>query len=160
MRNMLGACATSILVGHEVDDHHIAKIFREHRVKNYANAYNASATEEEQEARARGDWKASSEAFKSFQATFHREVNRIKNDGLYVDFKNGQFTSPREAISEELAASVMHLNADFLQRSALFIRHAPPRGNLGSRRTHQSVAGGDECFLQVGAYVRFWPPAP
>jgi AbiV family abortive infection protein len=120
--DMLGAYTVSLLMGHEVDDARIARIFREHRVKNYANAYNATTTEEEKEARARGDWKASSEAFKRFQAQFHREFNKIKNDGLYVDFQDGRFTSPKEAISEELAAAAMHINADFLQRGALFIR--------------------------------------
>jgi hypothetical protein len=77
---------------------------------------------EEQEARARGDWKASSDAFRRFQTEFHNGVNSLKNDGLYVDFKDGRFSSPKEVISEEVAVTAQHLNAEFLQRSALFIR--------------------------------------
>jgi AbiV family abortive infection protein len=120
--DMLGACATSILMGHEVDDDHIAKAFRDHKVKNHANAYNATTSPDEQEARARGDWKAASAAFKRFQKDFHIEVNTIKNAALYVDFRDGQFVSPKEAIPEHIAAGLMELNADFLQRSALFVR--------------------------------------
>jgi AbiV family abortive infection protein len=120
--DMLGACATSILMGHEVDDDHMAKVFRDHKVKNHTNAYNATTSPEEQEARARGDWKAASAAFKKFQGDFHIEVNTIKNAALYVDFREGQFVSPKDAIPEPIAAALMELNAEFLRRSALFIR--------------------------------------
>jgi AbiV family abortive infection protein len=120
--DMLGAHLTSILMGHPVDEALIERKFREHRLKNYANAYNFETLPEEQEARARGDWKASSKVFRDFQAQFHHGVNNLKNDGLYVDFKNGRFSSPKEAITEETAATALHLNGEFLQRSALFIR--------------------------------------
>jgi AbiV family abortive infection protein len=118
----LGAAATSILSGHDVDEDRLARTFRDHRAKNHANAYNATATEEERAARARGDWKASSEAFMKFQRDFHIEVNTIKNAGLYVDFNEGRFTAPAETITEEMAVAFMHLNADFLNRSDNFVR--------------------------------------
>jgi len=120
--DMLGAHATSILMGHEVDDDRIAKVFREHKLKNYANAYNATVTPAEEEARTRGDWKASSEAFKKFQRDFHVEVNTIKNAALYVDYKDGQFMAPKQAVTEPIAVAFMHLNAEFLQRSDGFVR--------------------------------------
>ena len=161
----LGAAATSLLLGHKVDEEKIVEKFREHKAKNHVNAYNASATKEEQAARARGDWKASSEAFKKFQRDFHVEVNTIKNVGLYVDFKDGQFMAPQDAISEGMAVAFMHLNADFLRRSDNFVRllqrmesdpstyadlakrfnqramalHAA--GNAGPRESHHHAAG-------------------
>lgn len=120
--DMLGAYTVSILVGHDVDDDQIGKVFRDHKAKNHANAYNATPTPQEEEARARGDWAAASAAFKKFQRDFHVEVNTIKNAALYVDFQEGVFISPNEAISEQIAAALMAMNAEFLQRSALFIR--------------------------------------
>jgi AbiV family abortive infection protein len=118
----LGAAATSMLMGHDVDETRIANAFRDHKAKNHVNAYNATTTEEELAARARGDWQASSDAFKKFQHQFHVEVNTIKNAGLYVDFKEGEFTAPKDAISEAMAVAFMHLNADFLLRSENFVR--------------------------------------
>lgn len=120
--DMLGAHTVSILMGHDIDDEHIGKIFRDHKVKNHANAYNATPTPQEEEARARGDWAAASAAFKKFQRDFHVEVNTIKNAALYVDFRDGQFVSPKDAVPEQIAAALMALNGEFLQRSALFIR--------------------------------------
>lgn len=118
----LGAAATSILMGLDVDEARLESAFRDHRKKNHLNAYNAIATEEEQAARARGDWQASSDAFKKFQREFHVEVNTIKNAGLYVDFKDGQFFAPKDAIGEAVAVAFMHLNADFLCRSHNFVQ--------------------------------------
>ena len=118
----LGAAATSILMGHDVDEERLATAFRDHKSKNFANAYNAIATEEERAARERGDWVASSAAFRKFQKQFHLEVNTIKNAGLYVDFKDGQFTAPKDAIDETTAVVLMHMNADFLRRSDNFVR--------------------------------------
>jgi AbiV family abortive infection protein len=118
----LGAAATSILMGHDVDETKLATALRDHRSKNFANAYNAIATEEEKAARERGDWAAASAAFKKFQAQFHFEVNAIKNAGLYVDFKDGRFTAPKDVIDETTAVVFMHLNADFLRRSDNFVR--------------------------------------
>lgn len=108
--------------GHDADEARLATAFRDHKSKNFANAYNAIATEEEKAARERGDSAASSAAFKKFQKQFHFEVNTIKNAGLYVDFKDGRFTAPKDAIDETTAVVFMHLNADFLRRSDNFVR--------------------------------------
>jgi AbiV family abortive infection protein len=120
--DILGAHTVSLLVGHDIDDDHMGKIFRDHKVKNQTNAYNASPTPQEREARERGDWALASSAFKEFQRNFHVEVNAIKNAALYVDFQDGRFISPKDAIPEEIAVTLMAMNADFLQRSALFVR--------------------------------------
>jgi AbiV family abortive infection protein len=120
--DLLGASATSILMGFEIDEERIARVFRDHKAKNYTNAYNVATTQEEREARDRGDRKGSIEAFKSFQRLFHNEVNNIKNGGLYVDFREQTFVSPKEVITEAIAVAFMRRNAEFLQRSALFLR--------------------------------------
>src|SRR5690606_37122363 len=75
----LGAAATSILLGSDVDETRLARDLRNHKAKNHANAFFAKTTDEELAARARGDWKAASEAFRKFQERFHAEVNAIKN---------------------------------------------------------------------------------
>lgn len=111
----LGAAATSILLGHDVDETRLARAFRNHKAKNHANAFFASTTDEEMTARARGDWKAASEAFKKFQDKFHAEVNTIKNAGLYVDFQDGQFTAPVDEVDEPTAIAFQNVNAYFLK---------------------------------------------
>jgi len=118
----LGAAATSILRGYDVDEIRLAKAFRNHKSKNYANAYFARATDEEMAARANGDWKAASEAFKKFQDKFHAEVNTIKNAGLYVDFQDGQFTAPVDEVDEPTAIAFQSMNADFLRHCDNFLR--------------------------------------
>jgi AbiV family abortive infection protein len=118
----LGVAATSILVGHNVDEARLARAFRNHKAKNQANAYFARITDEEIAARERKDWKASSEAFKRFQDKFHAEVNAIKNAGLYVDFQDGQFTAPVDSIDEQTAIAFQCVNAYFLKHCDNFLR--------------------------------------
>lgn len=118
----LGAAATSILLGHGVDETHLTKAFRNHKAKNHANAYFAKITDEEMVARTRGDWKASSKAFKEFQDKFHAEVNTIKNACLYVDFQDGQFTAPVDEVDEPSAVAFQILNTHFLNHCDNFLR--------------------------------------
>lgn len=118
----LGAAATSILLGYDVDEIRLAKAFRNHKAKNHANAFFARATDEEMAARAGGDWKAVSEAFKKFQDKFHAEVNTIKNAGLYVDFQDGQFTAPVDEVDEPAAIAFQSVNAYFLKHCDNFLR--------------------------------------
>ena len=118
----LGAAATSILIGGNVDETRLARAFRNHKAKNLANAFFATTTEEEMTARARGDWKAASEAFKKFQDKFHAEVNAIKNAGLYVDFQDGQFTAPIDEVDESTAIAFQSVNAYFLKHCDNFLR--------------------------------------
>lgn len=118
----LGAAVISLLNGHGVDEDRLAKAFRNHKAKNYANSYFAVATEEELAARGRGDWKAASKAFKQFQSKFHSEVNTIKNAGLYVDFQNGQFTAPADEVNETVTVDFQSANAFYLNHSHNFLR--------------------------------------
>jgi AbiV family abortive infection protein len=118
----LGAATTSILLGHDVDEARLARAFRNHKAKNHANAFMARTTDEETAARARGDWKAASEAFKKFQDKFHAEVNTIKNAGLYVDFQDGQFTAPIDEVDEPTAIAFQNINAYFLRQCDNFLK--------------------------------------
>jgi AbiV family abortive infection protein len=137
--DMLGGWATMLLMGGEVNDELIGKVFRDHKAKNRSNAYMASVTHEEQEARERGDWKASAEAFKRFQNMFHSEVNSTKNAALYVDFQAGQFVSPKDVIPQETVIAMAALNYHFLSVTFPFLR-------LLERMTNES--GTFENFVQ------------
>lgn len=120
--DMLGGWVTTVLMGGKVSERAMARVFRDHKAKNYANAYDATPTQEEHEAKRRADWKTARKAFKKFQAMFHSKVNTTKNAALYVDFKDGQFISPKEVISVETVTVLAALNADFLSRTSLFVR--------------------------------------
>ncbi len=45
---------------------------------------------------------------------FHNDSNTAKNAALYVDYKNGQFSSPDKKITEEMVADIATLNSEFL----------------------------------------------
>ncbi|WP_313426024.1 AbiV family abortive infection protein [Stenotrophomonas rhizophila] len=118
----LGAVVVSILGGKEVDEASLTKKFRDHKAKNYANAYNAEPTGEERSARENHDWEAAHAAFKKFQSDFHKNKNAIKNAGLYVDYVDGAFVAPVDTVTEATAFACMQLNADFLRLGEDFIR--------------------------------------
>lgn len=118
----LGGAVISILAGNEVNEAKLARSFRDHKAKNHVNAYNAKPTDEERSARECRDWDAARAAFKRFQDEFHKEMNEIKNTGLYVDYREGAFIAPMDAINEETAYACMQLNADFLRRGEDFVR--------------------------------------
>lgn len=114
---MIGAWATSLLMGKGIDLETVASGFRSHKAKNHTNAYMARLTEEELEARKHGDWKESVAAFKRFQDRFHQELNSAKNASLYVDFKEAKFSAPSEVVTEEVLKMFWGLNHYFLQVS-------------------------------------------
>lgn len=118
----LGAAATSLLVGMEVDEDRLSRAFRNHKAKNHANAYLAAIPEEEKAAMVRGDWETAHKAFKEFQKKFHEDVNATKNAGLYVDFENGQFTAPTDVINEQTAIVFQRLNGFFLNHCNNFLK--------------------------------------
>jgi AbiV family abortive infection protein len=120
--DMLGGWATMLLMGAMVDDQQIARAFRDHKAKNRSNAYMASVTPEEDEARQRGDWKSSAEAFERFQQMFHSQVNTTKNAALYVDFEASKFISPKEVVTEETVIAMAALNYHFLSVTFPFLR--------------------------------------
>lgn len=118
----LGAVVVSLLGGQEVDETSLTNSFRNHKAKNYANAYNAEPTDEERSARERRDWEAARAAFGKFQRDFHKGMNDIKNAGLYVDYSDGSFSAPMNTVNEAIAVACMQLNADFLRRGEAHIR--------------------------------------
>jgi AbiV family abortive infection protein len=112
---LLGAWSTSVLMGREVDFGKLSSALATHKAKNYANAYMLPATEGELEARADKDWSRAIEAFSQHQATFHHDSNTAKNAALYVDHEDGEFSSPKEEITEEMVAQIAALNEYFLR---------------------------------------------
>jgi AbiV family abortive infection protein len=110
----MGAWATSLLSGLEVDQNKILATFRRHYSKNKSNAYMLEGSQAEQDAKARGDWETAQEEFKEFQTEFHEASNDAKNASLYVDWKDGQFVSPSEQISPEMLAQIIERNQVFL----------------------------------------------
>ena len=111
---ILGACATNLLMGGEVDATKLAATLASHKAKNLTNAYMLEPNEEESAARIRGDWKGEAEAFSKHQAEFHLESNTAKNNSLYVDFIDGKFVTPSERITMEMVSEIATLNESYL----------------------------------------------
>ena len=110
----MGAWATSLLSGLEVDQNKILAAFRRHSSKNKSNAYMLGGSQTEKDAMARGDWETAREEFKKLQMEFHKASNEAKNASLYVDWKNGEFVSPSEQITPEMLTQVIERNQTFL----------------------------------------------
>lgn len=110
---LLGGWAASLLMGEEIDATKLSATLASHKAKNYTNAYMLTPSKEETEARERGDWKGSLEAFDKLQAGFHLESNTAKNASLYVDFKDGKFVAPGERITEVMVSDMAERNSEF-----------------------------------------------
>jgi AbiV family abortive infection protein len=110
----MGAWATSLLSGPEVDQNKVLASFRRHSSKNKSNAYMLEGSQAEKDAKARGDWETAREEFKKLQTEFHEASNDAKNASLYVDWKDGEFVSPSERITPELLAQIVERNQTFL----------------------------------------------
>ena len=119
---IIGAWATNLVLGGHLNVPKMKKAFRSHEVKNYANAYFATPTPEELEARRRGDQKAAVKAFQRFQEKFHSEANSAKNASLYVEFVNNRFSAPSEVITEEMVIGIATVNVYFLGLTAPKVR--------------------------------------
>lgn len=120
--DIIGSWAIHLLVGGKVDIAAMTKAFRSHEAKNYANAYFAKVTPEEEEARKRGDLKAAVDAFRQFQEKFHEESNSAKNASLYIDFRENIFSSPSDMITMEMVKGVATVNVYFLGLTAPKVR--------------------------------------
>jgi len=112
---ILGWCATGHLMGEPVDLSKMRSRFTSHRAKNFTNAYMLPACEAELEARGRADWRASLEAFKEKQASFHQEANDRKNAALYVDYVDGVFVSPQDRVTREMVRETADRNHQFIE---------------------------------------------
>lgn len=115
---ILGAFATSLLMGHDVDFEKVQKGLASHAHKNRTNAYFLNASAEEESAKQAGDFDAALAAFKQMQKAFHLKANTAKNAALYVDFKDQKFVAPDECITLEMAAEIAALNEEFLGLSS------------------------------------------
>lgn len=119
---MLGGYAMHVVLGDAVDLRKMARAFRKHENKNHVNAYFAGVTNEERAHRARGDWAASSQAFKALQEKLHRLFNSNKNAALYVTLEDGAFSAPRHVVPEGLVEEMATLNRYFLGIAAASVR--------------------------------------
>jgi AbiV family abortive infection protein len=111
---MLGGYAMTIVLGHGFDPAKMIKAFRNHEAKNNANAYFAGVTDEEKEARKRGDWAGSARAFEKLQEQLHDTFNTNKNASLYVNFDGETFSAPKDGVTVELVDEMATLNRYFL----------------------------------------------
>jgi AbiV family abortive infection protein len=110
----LGALASGLLMGADVDLAAATKRFTHHKAKNYINAYMLPRTEEERAALISGDLPASLEAFKARQVAFHQESNDAKNAALYVDLVGDAFVSPAERVTKDMVRQMAKQNEEFL----------------------------------------------
>lgn len=110
----LGAWATSLVLGFDVDQKKVLAALSRHASKNKLNAYMLDVSDAEQRTRADGDWNAASELFKATQEQFHASSNQAKNASLYVDWIDGAFIAPAERISAEMLGEIVERNATFL----------------------------------------------
>jgi AbiV family abortive infection protein len=110
----MGAWATSLISGLEVDQNKVLAAFRRHSAKNKSNAYMLEGSRAEKDAKARGDWETAREEFKKLQTEFHEASNDAKNASLYVDWTDGEFVSPSERITPEMLAQIIERNETFL----------------------------------------------
>ena len=120
--DMLGAWAISLLMGEEHDVKKFAHRLASHEAKNFSNAYMLPPTEAEKQARERSDWEGALDAFKKSQTEFHLESNTAKNAALYVDFRDGLFTTPSERVTEVMLSNLADRNAEFLGYANDFVR--------------------------------------
>lgn len=79
----LGAWAVSFVLGHDVDEKKVLTAHAHHAAKNKQNAYMLEPSQDEKDARERGDIKAALD-FQKTQVRFHAKSNGAKNASLYV----------------------------------------------------------------------------
>jgi AbiV family abortive infection protein len=114
---MLGAWATSLLMGFEVDAAKVRKAMASHARKNRTNAYFLKANAKEEAAKQSGNTDAAIQAFSEMQSAFHLTANKAKNASLYVDFTTGKFVAPSESITPEMVAETAILSEESLALS-------------------------------------------
>jgi AbiV family abortive infection protein len=110
----MGAWATALVSGIDVDQKGVLNALRQHASKNKTNAYMMEGSQAEKDAKANADWEAMHDEFKKFQKAFHETSNDAKNASLYVDWMEGEFVSPSERITQEMLAEIVTRNQMFL----------------------------------------------
>jgi AbiV family abortive infection protein len=145
--DMIGAAATALTFGHPVRLGKLEKAFRDHKAKNYSNAYMSEASVAEKAARKANDKKAASAAFKDSQREIHAFLNTAKNASMYVDLKNGKFVAPTDVVDEEAASMIAALSYYFM--SVTYPRLRPLRRMLDEPNLHSELmAGCGEAMLK------------
>jgi AbiV family abortive infection protein len=119
---LLGWCAMSSVLGRDVDRTRLSRVLRDHKAKNYANAYFSGVTHEERAAREQGNWGEAREIFHNRQGEIHELFNTQKNAALYVNFENEKFSAPEDVITEALADEMAVLNEYFLSIAGNSVR--------------------------------------
>ncbi len=138
--DMVGAAATALTLGHPVDLDRLTRAFRDHKAKNFSNAYMSAASEAEVAARKANDSKAAGEAFKNSQHEIHGFLNTAKNASMYVDFIDGKFVSPAEVVGEEEALTIAGLAYYFM--TVTYPRLKPLRRMLEKPQLHAELMAG------------------
>lgn len=113
--DILGAWASSHLLGLPVNTRKVDSSLASHKAKNFTNAYMLPVTEPEWQARLESNWEASLAVFEEQQAAFHEQANTRKNAALYVDFRDGVFHAPHGRITEEMVSDIARRNAEFIE---------------------------------------------
>lgn len=119
--DMLGAAVAGLHYGMSIDLDKLARQMSRHETKNHNNADFTVVTAAEKSARERGDFKEAKRIFEEQRGAFHKYVNDLKNDALYVDFKGGKFSSPLEVVSEKEANEMLAVNAYFLRHASMHL---------------------------------------
>jgi AbiV family abortive infection protein len=138
--DMIGAAATGLTFGRPVDLDRLEKDFRDHKAKNFSNAYMSEASAAEKAAREANDSKAARAAFKESQREIHAFLNTAKNASMYVDLKNGRFVAPNDVVDEEAASMIAGLAYYFM--SITYPRLRPLRRMLDEPELHSELMAG------------------
>lgn len=138
--DMIGAAATALTLGHPVDLKALEKAIRDHKAKNFTNAYMSAASPAETSARKANDGKAASEAFENSQREIHVLLNTAKNASMYVDFKGDNFVAPDDVVGEEHALQMAALSYYFMSVTAP--RLPPLRRMLQEPNLHSELLAG------------------
>lgn len=150
----LGAWATSLVLGFEVDQNKVLGALSRHASKNKLNAYMLEVSDEEADARASGNWKVASALFKASQEQFHASSNEAKNASLYVDWAQSGFVAPSENITVQMLGDIAERNATFLGYAF---------NNLKTLRRLVAAPGNTRelmtGFVEQAAKLRADPPA-
>lgn len=118
----LGAAAKGLIIGFDLDLDRLHKNLTRHEIKNHINSWNFPFTAEEEAAHSAGDRDAARVASNKLKGEYHKLVNGIKNNSLYVDFDGVEYRRPLESVGESAALWCRDVNGEFLRRSELFLR--------------------------------------
>jgi AbiV family abortive infection protein len=138
--DMIGEAATGLTLGRPVDLEALEKDFRDHKAKNFSNAYMSKASEAELAARRANDSKAARDAFANSQREIHGFLNRAKNASMYVDLKDGKFVSPDAVVTEDEASLIAGLSHYFM--TVTYPRLRPLRRMLEEPQLHAELMAG------------------